>query len=109
MSLITLIHQGQAEEGFAQACEQACRVDEAQAALDVAAPMIATGVVWLEAEFLRVRGRLSPVRGEPPAVARADFKAALEVARRQGASKSSDRAIRELDALDAVHAGLVNQ
>lgn len=122
---ISLIQQGQVEEGLAQAqrgvgllraahaysniwyilyahaCEQAGRGDEAQAALDVAAPLIATGESWLEAEFLRVRSRLRLARGDAPAAVREDFAAALEIAQRQGAHLFAGRAARELEALDA--------
>jgi hypothetical protein len=64
--------------------------------LTVAESRIAAGERWVEAEFLRLRGRLKRTRGQPTAAVRQDLEAALAVATRQGAGLLAERARTDL-------------
>ena len=83
---------------YAQACEEAGVLDDARHGLELAAPSIAYGSTWLEAEYLRLRGRLSLADGDP-AAARLDFEAALALALEQGATLFIERARRDQEML----------
>ena len=76
---------------YADACARAGLVGEAEASLEFARPTLEGGLVWLHAEYLRVRGSIQRQRGDH-AAARADFAAALAVAREQGARLFIERA-----------------
>jgi class 3 adenylate cyclase len=76
---------------FVEACERHGRTEDALAMLAVAESRIASGERWVEAEFLRLRGRLKRARGQPTAAMREDLEAALAVATRQGAGLLAER------------------
>ena len=83
---------------YAQACEDAGAFDDAWHGLELGAPTAAFGHTWLEAEYLRTRGRLKLVGGDRDA-AMQDFEAALTLASEQGATLFIERARRDQDML----------
>ncbi len=120
---LSLIAQGQSESGFvlarqgidqlvssrsysniwyilhAQACERAGRVEEGLESLALAAPLIDTGLRWLEAEYLRLRGLLGHARGDDLSGVTSDLKAAQALAQSQGAVLFAKRAAQALQSL----------
>ena len=120
---LSLIAQGQSEQGFAQArlgidqllehrsysniwfilyaqaCQRAGRVQEGLESLALAAPPIDTGLCWLEAEYLRLRGLLGHARGDALPSVISDIKAAHALAQRQGALLFVRRAQEALQSL----------
>ena len=76
---------------YAQACEAAGAFDEAWHGLELGALNIAFGYSWLDAEYLRIRGRLKLIGGDRDA-AKQDFEAALALALEQGATLFIERA-----------------
>lgn len=120
---LSLIAQGQMEPGFtrarrgidqlvknraysniwyvlyAQACQRAGRVEEGLESLALAAPLIDTGLRWLEAEYLRLRGLLGHARGDALADVTCDLKAAHALAQNQGAVLFTKRAAQALHSL----------
>ena len=119
---ITLMKQGQVEPGlalarrgihllvtghadhkiwylvYALACEEAGAIDDARHGLELAAPSIADGSTWIDAEYLRLRGRLRLAEGDPAAALLA-FEAALVLASEQGATLFIQRARRDQEML----------
>jgi class 3 adenylate cyclase len=84
---------------YAQACQRAGRVDEGLESLALAAPLIDTGLRWLEAEYLRLRGLLGHARGDAlPSVAN-DLKAAHALAVNQNAALFAKRAAHALQSI----------
>ena len=83
---------------YALACEDAGAFDDAWHGLELGAPTAAFGHTWLEAEYLRTRGRLKLVGGDRDA-AMQDFEAALTLASEQGATLFIERARRDQDML----------
>ena len=83
---------------YAQACEEAGAFDDAWHGLELGAPNIAFGYTWLDAEYLRTRGRLQLARGDQDAASQ-DFEAALALASEQGATLFIERARRDQDML----------
>lgn len=113
---LSLIVQGQTEPGFAQARQgighlaathalsniwyilyaQAClrvsRVQEGLDSLELAVPLINSGLSWLEAEYLRLRGLLRHQRGDALEYVMYDLQAAKALAQQQGAVLFAKRA-----------------
>jgi class 3 adenylate cyclase len=90
---------------YAQACQRAGRVEEGFESLAMAAPLIDTGLRWLEAEYLRLRGLLGHARGDPlPSVA-SDLMAAHTLAQSQGAVLFVKRAAQALQSLGLPNKG----
>ena len=89
---------------YAQACEEAGALDDAWHGLELATPNIAHGHTWLDAEYLRLRGRLKLASGDRDA-AMQDFEAALALASEQGATLFIERARRDRDMLAPAGAG----
>ncbi len=83
---------------YAQACEEAGALDDASHGLELGAPNIAFGHTWLDAEYLRLRGRLKLASGDRDAAMR-DFEAALTLATEQGATLFIERARRDWEML----------
>jgi class 3 adenylate cyclase/tetratricopeptide (TPR) repeat protein len=83
---------------YAQACEEAGAFDDAWHGLELGAPNIAFGHTWLDAEYLRIRGRLKLVGGDPDSASH-DFEAALALASEQGATLFVERARRDQEML----------
>ena len=83
---------------YAQACEEAGALDDAKHGLELAAPSFAHGSTWLEAEYLRLRGRLRLAEGDPVA-ALLDFETALALALEQGATLFIERARQDIKML----------
>ena len=83
---------------YAQACEEAGAFDDAWHGLELGAPNIAFGHTWLDAEYLRIRGRLHLARGDQDAASQ-DFEAALTLASEQGATLFIGRARRDQEML----------
>ena len=83
---------------YAQACEEAGAFDDAWHGLELSVPNIAFGHTWLDAEYLRVRGRLHLIGGDHE-LARQDFEAALALALEQGATLFIERARRDQNLL----------
>jgi hypothetical protein len=83
---------------YAQACEEAQAFDDAWHGLELGAPNAAFGHTWLDAEYLRLRGRLKRAGGEPDS-ARQDFEAAWALASQQGATLFIERARQDRDGL----------
>lgn len=83
---------------YAQACEEAGALDDAWHGLELGAPNIAFGHTWLDAEYLRTRGRLKLASGDRDA-AMQDFEAALTLATQQGATLFVERARRDQEML----------
>jgi class 3 adenylate cyclase len=120
---LSLIAHGQTEQGFAQArqgidqlvsnrsysniwyilhaqaCQRAGRVEEGLESLALAAPLIDTGLRWLEAEYLRLRGLLGHARGDALPAVTSDLKAAHALAQRQSATLFTKRAAQALHSL----------
>ncbi len=86
---------------YAQACQRAGRVEEGLYALALAAPLIASGLTWVEAEYLRLRALLHHARGDAQALVQADLHAAMALAHQQGAVLFEKRAQRDLTRLYA--------
>ena len=82
----------------AQACEEAGALDDAWHGLELGMPTNALGHAWLDAEYLRTRGRLQLARGDQDAALQ-DFEAALALASEQGATLFIERARRDQDML----------
>lgn len=76
---------------FAQACEEAGALEDARHGLELGAPTFALGLSWLDAEYLRLRGRVMLADGDADG-ALENFEAALKVAADQGAELFLDRA-----------------
>ncbi len=76
---------------YAQACEEAGAFGDAWHGLELGAPNIVFGHTWLDAEYLRIRGRLNLIGGNRDS-ARQDFDAALALALEQGATLFVERA-----------------
>jgi class 3 adenylate cyclase len=120
---LSLIAQGQSEQGFAQArhgidqllehrsysniwfilyaqaCQRAGRVQEGLDSLALAAGPISTGLRWLEAEYLRLRGLLGHASGVALPQVISDLKAAQALAQSQGAvlfAKRAQHALQDL-------------
>ena len=89
---------------YAQACEEAGAFDDAWHGLELGAPNIAFGHTWLDAEYLRIRGRLHLARGDQDA-ANQDFEAALTLASEQGATLFIERARRDHEMLALASVG----
>ena len=70
---------------YAQACQRAGHIQEGLESLALAAPLIDTGLRWLEAEYLRLRGLLGHARGDALPAVVSDLKAAHALAQSQGA------------------------
>jgi hypothetical protein len=85
----------------ADACCQAGRLDEAEHSLALAQPWRDNGLLWVEAEYLRVRAKLQQARGADLGAVRADLEAALRLAEEQGAALFVERARAALQALGA--------
>ena len=83
---------------YAQVCEEAGAFDDARYGLELGAPSMVNGSTWLDAECLRLRGRLKLTDGDPGA-AMADFEAALTLASEQGATLFIERARRDHEVL----------
>lgn len=83
---------------FAQACEEAGVLDDAWHALELGAPSVAFGNTWLDAEYLRLRGRLHLAVGDS-ALAMEDFESALALASEQGAMLFIGRTRRDQETL----------
>ena len=84
---------------YAQACQRAGRVEEGFESLALAAPLIDTGLRWLEAEYLRLRGLLGHARGDDSTAVAQDLKAAHALAQNQGAVLFAKRAATALQNL----------
>jgi class 3 adenylate cyclase len=84
---------------YAQACQRAGRVDEGFESLALAAPLIDTGLRWLESEYLRLRGLLGHARGDALPGVTSDLKAAYALAQSQGAVLFTKRAAQALQSL----------
>ena len=83
---------------YAQACEEAGAFDDAWHGLELGAPNIAFGHTWLDAEYLRIRGRLKLTGGDKDSASQ-DFDAALALALEQGATLFVERARRDQEML----------
>ena len=83
---------------YAQACEEAGAFDDAWHGLELGAPNIAFGYTWLDAEYLRLRGRLHLARSDQDAASQ-DFEVALNLATEQGATLFIERARRDQEML----------
>ena len=83
---------------YAQACEEAGAFDDAWHGLELGAPATAFGHTWLEAEYLRTRGRLKLAGGDRDAAVQ-DFEAALALASEQGATLFIEHARRDQERL----------
>ena len=66
--------------------------------MELGAPNIAFGHTWLDAEYLRIRGRLKLTGGDKDSASQ-DFDAALALALEQGATLFVERARRDQDML----------
>ena len=80
---------------YAQACEEAGASDDAWHGLELGAPNASFGSTWLDAEYLRIRGRLKLIGGDPDSASQ-DFEAALALASEQGATLFIERARRDM-------------
>ena len=120
---LSLISQGQSEQGFTQArlgidqlvqnraysniwyilhanaCQQAGRTEEGLASLALAAPLIDTGLRWLEAEYLRLRGLLGAARGDALDKCLRELEQAQALATQQGAILFAKRARHAIERL----------
>ena len=83
---------------YAQACEEAGAFDDARHGLELGAPSIVNGSTWLDAEYLRIRGRLLLIGGDQDSASQ-DFDAALALALEQGATLFIERARRDQEML----------
>jgi class 3 adenylate cyclase len=81
---------------YAQACQRHGRVDEGLEVLAIAEQFIASGLTWMQAEYLRLRALLHHARGDAQALVQADLHAAIALAHKQGAVLFEKRAQRDL-------------
>ena len=86
---------------YAEACQNAGRLDEAAEFLALVTPAQAQGERWMAAEFHRIQGRLLLARGEPAEAVRAEYQAALKTAQAQGAMLFVRRVEADMAALEA--------
>jgi len=86
---------------YAEACQQAGRIDEARRSLERAKLSIDAGQTWLEAEYHRVRARLDLMESGA-ARAREGLQTALRTAELQGAPLFARRVRRDLETLETI-------
>ena len=81
---------------YAQACQRHGRVDEGLEVLAIAEHFIASGLTWMQAEYLRLRALLHHARGDAQDSVQTDLLAAIALARKQGAVLFEKRAQHDL-------------
>jgi hypothetical protein len=81
---------------YAQACQRHGRVEEGLEVLAIAEHFIASGLTWMQAEYLRLRALLHHARGDARESVQADLHAAIALAGKQGAVLFEKRAQHDL-------------